>query len=132
MTLTIGNDRKTKKPGRNARHSSISKSKSKNNIIKGKALIPPAGIAAWYRKELRKLAAEMLRSVSAKVEAAYKGTASDSMAFDESRQERLQRLLDQKRNFRACLSRRRLNYPQKWQQWKKRRPEGQPPQRSTT
>lgn len=48
MTLTIGNDRKTKKPGRNARHSFISKSKSKNNIIKGKALIPPAVISAFY------------------------------------------------------------------------------------
>lgn len=95
MTLTIGNDRKTKKPGTNARRSSISKSKSKNNVIKGKALIPPAGIAAWYRKELRKLAAEMLRDVSAKVAAAYKETASDSMAAqDEDRQAMLQRLLD--------------------------------------
>lgn len=69
------------------------------NIIKGRPLPPPAGIAAWYKKEIRKLAAEMLRDVSAKVEVAYKGTASDSVvAFDESRQERLQRLLDQTEN----------------------------------
>lgn len=71
----------------------------KKNMIKGRPLPPPAVIAAWYKKELRKLAAEMLSDVSAKVEAAFKGTASDSVvAFDESRQERLQRLLDQTEN----------------------------------
>ena len=80
VELTIS--RRQQKPD-NFRRFAMPKNK---NIIKGKALIPPAGIAAWYKKELRKLAAEMLRDVSAKVEAAYKGTASDSMAFDESRQ----------------------------------------------
>lgn len=86
--LTIS--RRQQKPD-NFRRFSMSKIR---NIIKGRPLPPPAGIAAWYKKELRRLTAEMLRSVSAKVEAAFKSTASDSVAFDEDRQAMLQRLLD--------------------------------------
>ncbi|MBP5286784.1 MAG: hypothetical protein J6Z08_02685 [Elusimicrobiales bacterium] len=88
---TLAISRIQQKPD-NFRRFAIPKNK---NIIKGRPLPPPAGIAAWYKKELRRLTAEMLRSVSAKVEAAYKETAADSMtAQDEDRQAVLQRLLD--------------------------------------